>query len=73
MGLAARQPARARGGVARMPELIVVRCTLWCRAVEFDSHAGFPAPKRGPLGEEACRRLTLPAAACPAGEGGDEI
>ena len=56
-GLAARQPARVLGDVARMPELIVVRCAPWCRAVGSDSLAGFLAPKSGPLGEEGCRGL----------------
>lgn len=51
-GLAAGQPGHVLGDVARMPELIVVRCVLWGRAVGFDSFAGFLAPKRSLLGEE---------------------
>lgn len=65
-GLAARQPGRVLGDVARMPELIVVRCVLWGRAVGFDSFAGFLTPR------EACW-VRKDAEDRPAGEGGDEI
>lgn len=47
------QPARALVVMARMPKFIVVRCTLCCRPVGFDSLAGFPTQEGSPLGEKA--------------------